>query len=212
MPYPVRSYAMFYLMCFPVMTFPWWVSLVFFNLAPARVTPRAVRCWNENVARGKFHQNFTPNFRGGKSTQNKKVHLKSWVPDSRHRELGKSSRELFEKVRANAVFFGISGFWVGFWASKMSRHLWQRKAEKHLTPHFCRVAALIQLFVLISFSNGSLFNPHRPQVLLAPSACHSKVWKHTSATCDCAAWLPDSWQELLGALHARCRRTQERRP
>ena len=39
----------------------------------------------------------------------------SWVPDSRHREEGKSSRELLEKIHVNAVFsFGISGFWVGF--------------------------------------------------------------------------------------------------
>ena len=31
-------------------------------------------------------------------------------------EEGKSSRELFEKARVNAPFFGISGFWVGLWA------------------------------------------------------------------------------------------------
>ena len=36
-----------------------------------------------------------------------------WVPDSCHREEGKSSRELFEKVRVNVVFFGSSLFgWV----------------------------------------------------------------------------------------------------
>ena len=44
-----------------------------------------------------------------------------WVPDSCHREGGKSLRELFEKVRTNEVLFvGISGFWVGFSASKIS--------------------------------------------------------------------------------------------
>ena len=36
-----------------------------------------------------------------------------------HREEGKSSREPFEKVRVNAVFFGISGFWVGLGALKL---------------------------------------------------------------------------------------------
>ena len=59
-----------------------------------------------------------------KTTQNRKFHLNTfflnnchWVPDSCHREEGKSSREVFEKVRVNAVFVGISGFWVGFSAS-----------------------------------------------------------------------------------------------
>ena len=63
-----------------------------------------------------------------KSTQNKNIHLNKfflnnfrWVPDSRHREEGKSSRERFEKVRVNAPFFGISGFWVGFWACRISQ-------------------------------------------------------------------------------------------
>ena len=32
-------------------------------------------------------------------------------------EEGESSRELFETARVNAVFFCISGFWVGFCAS-----------------------------------------------------------------------------------------------
>ena len=32
-----------------------------------------------------------------------------WVPDSCHREEGKSSRELFEKVRVNAVFLNVFG-------------------------------------------------------------------------------------------------------
>ena len=45
-------------------------------------------------------------------------------PDSCHREEGKSSREPFEKVRVNAVFFGISGCWVGFWASIV--RMWKR--------------------------------------------------------------------------------------
>ena len=47
-----------------------------------------------------------------KTTQNKKcsserVFLNNyrWVPDSRHGEEGKNSRELFEKVRVNAPFF-----------------------------------------------------------------------------------------------------------
>ena len=60
-----------------------------------------------------------------KSTPNKKVHLDKfllnnfrWVPDSCHREEGKSSCEFFEKVRANAVFFGISGFLVSSWVPK----------------------------------------------------------------------------------------------
>ena len=45
-----------------------------------------------------------------------------WVPDSSfQREAGKSSRKLFKKVRVSAVFFGISGFWVGFWASIIVR-------------------------------------------------------------------------------------------
>ena len=40
------------------------------------------------------------------------------VPDSRHREEGKNSHEFFEKnSRKRGVFFGISGFWVGLWAS-----------------------------------------------------------------------------------------------
>ena len=60
-----------------------------------------------------------------KSTRKKEVHLNTffleqllWVTDLCHREEGKHSRELFEKVRVKAVFFWyISGFWVGFWAS-----------------------------------------------------------------------------------------------
>ena len=39
-----------------------------------------------------------------------------WFPDSCHREEGKSSRELFEKVRVNAVFlwyFEILGGFLG---------------------------------------------------------------------------------------------------
>ena len=44
-----------------------------------------------------------------------------WVPDSYHGEEGKSSHELFEKVRVNAVFlFGVWGFWVGLRASILS--------------------------------------------------------------------------------------------
>ena len=36
-----------------------------------------------------------------------------WVPDFHHREEAKSSFELFEKVRVNAEYFGISGLgWV----------------------------------------------------------------------------------------------------
>ena len=67
--------------------------------------------------------------RGGKSTG--KIHPKQkkeafeqavlnnfrWVPDSRHRREGNSSRELFEKSSCKCGVFGISGFWVGFWAS-----------------------------------------------------------------------------------------------
>ena len=46
----------------------------------------------------------------------------SWVPDSCYRKEGKHCfRELFENVRVNAVFFGISGFWVGIWASSFLR-------------------------------------------------------------------------------------------
>ena len=54
-----------------------------------------------------------------KKTLSEQVFLNNfhWVPDSCHREEGKSSRELFEKARVNAVSFGISGFGVGFWAS-----------------------------------------------------------------------------------------------
>ena len=37
-----------------------------------------------------------------------------WVPDSCDREEGKSSRELFEKVRVNAVFFWYFGILGGF--------------------------------------------------------------------------------------------------
>ena len=41
------------------------------------------------------------------------------VPESCHREEVRSSREVFEKARVNAVFFG--GFWVGFWASNQTQ-------------------------------------------------------------------------------------------
>ena len=55
-----------------------------------------------------------------KSTRNKKLIRTNFnhfcrVPDLCHMEEGKSSREFFEKVRVNGVFFGISGFWVGCW-------------------------------------------------------------------------------------------------
>ena len=47
-----------------------------------------------------------------KSAQNKKVYLNKffWVPDSCHREDGKSSRELFEKVRINVCFLVCRDF------------------------------------------------------------------------------------------------------
>ena len=79
-----------------------------------------------------------------RSTQNRKVHPKQvhlnnfhWVPDSRHREEGKSSRELFEKVRVNAlVFFGISGFWVGFGASKLHIKTQKSSSERVFLNNF----------------------------------------------------------------------------
>ena len=43
-----------------------------------------------------------------------------WVSNSHHKKARKSSRELFEKVRGNAVFFGIFEFGVGFLASTNS--------------------------------------------------------------------------------------------
>ena len=64
--------------------------------------------------------------RGGKSTRknppkikkssSEQVFLNNFrsVPDSCHREEGKSSRELFEKVRVNAVFFWYFGILGGF--------------------------------------------------------------------------------------------------
>ena len=55
------------------------------------------------------------------------------VPDSGQREEGKRSREFFEKVRVNAVFFGISGFWVGFWPSIIGT-LWPKSACAPLLP------------------------------------------------------------------------------
>ena len=72
----------------------------------------SIRPWLPSVTGGKSTRK--------KSTQNKKVHLNKFVwtisvgfHDSCHREEGKHSREFFEKVRVNAVFFGISGFrWV----------------------------------------------------------------------------------------------------
>ena len=60
-----------------------------------------------------------------KSTQNKNVHLNKFflnnfrrVSDSRHREEGKSSRELFRKTSRERGVVGILGFWVGVWASR----------------------------------------------------------------------------------------------
>ena len=53
--------------------------------------------------------------------KNKQVHLNKfrWPPDSCHREEGKSSHGLFEKVHAKTeLFLGISGFGVIFWASE----------------------------------------------------------------------------------------------
>ena len=47
-------------------------------------------------------------------SSSEQVHL---VPDSCHREEGKSSCDFFEKVRINEVFFGISGFCVGLGVS-----------------------------------------------------------------------------------------------
>ena len=42
-----------------------------------------------------------------------------WVPDSCHREEGKSSCELFGQVRVNAPFFWYFGILGGFWASSV---------------------------------------------------------------------------------------------
>ena len=41
-----------------------------------------------------------------------------WVPDSRHREKGKSSRELFEKSSCKCGVLWYFGIWGGGWASK----------------------------------------------------------------------------------------------
>ena len=85
-------------------------------------------------------------FRGG--TPPEKIHprLKSsservflnnfcWVPDSRHRgERGTSSRELFEKVRVNAVFFvGVSGFWVDVGQNNPREQNWHFPTPKKPT-------------------------------------------------------------------------------
>ena len=57
----------------------------------------------------------------------RKFHLKKSTPNKQvlARVTGKKAKgssELFEKVRVNTFFFfGISGFWVGFWASSMNR-------------------------------------------------------------------------------------------
>ena len=62
--------------------------------------------------RRKIHLKCPPKIK--KSSE--QVHLNNfrWVPDSCHREEGKSSRELSEKVRVSAVFWGYSGFGVGY--------------------------------------------------------------------------------------------------
>ena len=83
----------------------------FLSRRRGRARPEGVSSEEENPPekvhpkiKSSFEQVFLNNFR--------------WVPDLRYGEEGKSSRELFEKVRVNAVFFfGISGFGVGFGAS-----------------------------------------------------------------------------------------------
>ena len=80
--------------------------------APVRAPPPAL-FWNSHF--GVLYQVA----RVSKKSSSEQVFLNSfrWVPDSCHRETGKSSRELFEKVRVDAFFVGICGFWVGCWAS-----------------------------------------------------------------------------------------------
>ena len=62
------------------------------NPPPPRKNPPKIKSSSERV--------FLNNFR--------------WVPDSCHRNAGKSSRKLFEKVRVNAVFLWYFGIWGGF--------------------------------------------------------------------------------------------------
>ena len=52
-------------------------------------------------------------------------------------------RELLEKVRVNAVFFGISGFWVGSWAS--IELLDGRNRARVIAESLARVIAAIRI-------------------------------------------------------------------
>ena len=68
------------------------------------------------------------NFSQNKKSSSEQAFLKNcrWVPDSSHREVGKSSHELFEKVRLNAVFFwyfGILGGLLGLYFGVRQRCL-----------------------------------------------------------------------------------------
>ena len=73
-----------------------------------------------------------------KSTQNKKKSFEQFflnnlrrVPDSRHRDEGKSSREFFEKVRVNAVFFLV--FWDYGWVFGPLFIVWELISQLHRT-------------------------------------------------------------------------------
>ena len=94
------------------------------------------------------HTNWFLMITGGKSTPKNPPKMKSsservflnnfrWVPDSCHRKAGKSSRELFEKVRVNAVifwYFGILG-WVFRPLNEASRYLISEATLAAKAPH-----------------------------------------------------------------------------
>ena len=78
---------------------------------------KGIQKQERDLRRKIYPKNSTPN----KKSSSEQVFLNNFrlAPDSCPREEGKSSRELFKKVRVEAVFLlGISGFGVGFWASR----------------------------------------------------------------------------------------------
>ena len=93
---------------------PYMQSQMIMIQEPRRVLGKGV---SQNPASGQNHRR---KVQPKKSTQTKSsseqvlLHNFRWVPDLCHREEGKSSRELFKKVRVSGMFFGHFGILGGF--------------------------------------------------------------------------------------------------
>ena len=123
--------------------------------------------------------------RGGRGSSEQVYLIKNIrsVPDSRHRENGKSARELVEKLRLNAfLFFGVSGFGVDFRAptENASKCLIPKSPRMKIIVHrdraFLQAQRFLGVWMFFLFWCSACFFP-RNQHLRPQTGTHlCKTW------------------------------------